>query len=162
MRTFICTLSVLFSTFIASASAQDLSVTVVQDDEAIKKVTLAAEDLLDIDRTKVLTDNDYVTDVTLFEGPLFRSLVNEFAEDMDNVATINATALNDYSISVPIPDITDYDVIISVLMDGERMSIRDKGPFWVIYPMSRNPELQDDIFNNRLIWQLSRIEIILK
>ena len=42
------------------------------------------------------------------------------------------------------------------LMNGEQMSIREKGPFWVIYPMSEHAELREPAYNDRLIWQLRR------
>jgi hypothetical protein len=60
---------------------------------------------------------------------------------------------------VPAGDAFTYDVILAVLRDGEVMSVRDKGPIWVIYPMDDYPELQDDVFNGRLVWQLKSISV---
>ena len=44
-------------------------------------------------------------------------------------------------------------------MNGKRLSLRDKGPIWVIYPMTDNKELQDPAYNQRLVWQLVKIEV---
>ena len=66
-------------------------------------------------------------------------------------------ALNDFSVTVPAADAFNYDVILAVLKDGEKMPIRDKGPIWVIYPMDDHAELRDDLYNGRLVWQLKSI-----
>ena len=68
-------------------------------------------------------------------------------------------ALNDYSLIVPARDAFEYEVILAVLREGEPMSVREKGPIWVIYPMDSYPELQDDVYNDRLVWQLKSISV---
>ena len=60
---------------------------------------------------------------------------------------------------MPAVDAFGYDVILAVLRDGEPMSVRDKGPIWVIYPMDDHAELRDDSFNGRLVWQLKNIAV---
>ena len=69
-------------------------------------------------------------------------------------------SVGDYKTTIPAHEVLDYDVIIAVLQDGKPMSVRDKGPFWVIYPMTDYEELQDPGFNDRLIWQLSDVELL--
>ncbi len=39
------------------------------------------------------------------------------------------------------------------------MPVREKGPVWVIYPMDDNPELRNDLYNDRLVWQLKEISV---
>jgi hypothetical protein len=43
-------------------------------------------------------------------------------------------------------------------MDGVPLSKRDKGPIWMIYPMSDHEELRDPVYNSRLIWQVVKLE----
>ncbi len=43
--------------------------------------------------------------------------------------------------------------------DGERLSLRDKGPLWLMYPIDDHAELQDPLYNVRLIWQLTSMEL---
>jgi len=66
-------------------------------------------------------------------------------------------AINEFSVTVPASDAYQYNVILALFSDGEAMSIRDKGPIWVIYPMDDHEELLDDSYNSRIIWQLTRI-----
>jgi hypothetical protein len=79
--------------------------------------------------------------------------------DVSPDATLKMVALNDFSSEVLAADAFEYDVILAVLLNGEPMPVRDKGPIWVIYPMDDNPELHDDIYNDRLVWQLKSISV---
>lgn len=72
---------------------------------------------------------------------------------------IHATAINDYSIEIPVESITPDAPIVTYLMDGEPMSVRDKGPLWVLYPFDDKPEYQTEVNYSRSIWQLDRLEI---
>ena len=44
-------------------------------------------------------------------------------------------------------------------MNGEIMSLRDKGPLWVIYPYDQNAAYRSEVTYSRSIWQLDRIEV---
>lgn len=119
--------------------------------------TYTLEELLEMPQTTVVTKNDYVDSATTFQGPSLRSVLETM--DIDRNANLKMVALNDFASQVPAEDAFTYDVILAVLRDGEVMSVRDKGPIWVIYPMDENPELQDDVFNGRLVWQLKSISV---
>ncbi len=72
-------------------------------------------------------------------------------------SALQATAINDYAIDVPMTDAVEGGPILAYLMDGEPMSVRDKGPIWLIYPFDSNPEYQTEVIYSRSIWQLSRL-----
>ena len=38
------------------------------------------------------------------------------------------------------------------------MSVRDKGPLWVMYPFSDAPALKTETNYSRCIWQLNRLQ----
>lgn len=107
--------------------------------------------------TTVRTENDYVDSVTSFSGPLLRDIL--LALNVDASETLTMRALNDFTVTVPAKDAYEYPVILALTQNGDRMSVREKGPIWLIYPMSDHPELQDDVYNSRLIWQLATIEV---
>ena len=98
-----------------------------------------------------------VTDgVKRFDGILVRDLL----EQLGAKGTIaRATALNDYLIDIPIEDFMKFDVILAHSMDGERLSVRDKGPLWIVYPRDHHSELHDIRYDYRWVWQLRHIEI---
>jgi hypothetical protein len=45
-------------------------------------------------------------------------------------------------------------------MNGAEMSIRDKGPLWIVYPYDASDDFRSEVVYSRSIWQLDRIEVI--
>lgn len=133
--------------------AQDILTVTTPD----RSESFTLEEILAMPQTTVVTENDYVDEATTFQGPSLRSVLEKV--DVAQDASLKMVALNDFSSDVPAADAFEYDVILAVLLNGEAMSVRDKGPIWVIYPMDDNPELQDDMYNNRLVWQLKSISV---
>ena len=52
-----------------------------------------------------------------------------------------------------------WPVILALKRDGQYMSVRNKGPLWVVYPRHAFPELQQAKHNPKGIWQLKEIMI---
>lgn len=73
---------------------------------------------------------------------------------------LEMTAVNDYVIEVPALDAVDGGPILATRLNGEVMSLRDKGPVWLVYPFDQNPEYQAEVYYARSIWQLGRIEVL--
>ncbi|KAF0675050.1 molybdopterin-dependent oxidoreductase [Profundibacterium mesophilum] len=134
------------------AAAQTV-LSVVDGEEVIAEFDRDA--LSQLETIEVVTDNDYVSEVTRFTGPLLRDMFTDPPLDRDD--ELHLTALNDYTVVIPASDAIDYDVILATHIDGKPMSVRSKGPIWVIYPMSDHSELSEASYNDRLIWQLAKV-----
>jgi len=117
---------------------------------------LSLDDLQALPQHDVVTANEFVDGVKTFRGPLVRDLLQKYGGAKAVTATL--TAANDYQIDVAVKEFYDYDAILALSMDGDALSSRDKGPIWMIYPMSDHAELRDPVYNSRLIWQVVRIE----
>jgi hypothetical protein len=74
--------------------------------------------------------------------------------------TLQAQAINDYTVEIPVSDAVPGGPIIAYAMDGAPMSRRDKGPLWIIYPYSSGPEYQTEVIYTRSIWQLDRLTVV--
>jgi len=74
--------------------------------------------------------------------------------------TLRATAINDYAVDIPVSDAVEGGPILAYRMDGETMSVRDKGPLWVIYPYDASSDYRSEVTYSRSIWQLDRIEVM--
>jgi hypothetical protein len=122
-----------------------------------KTVELDAAHLAALPQKVLRTRNEFVDGTTEFRGPLARDVVALIGRGSATRAVM--TALNDYSVEIDLAEFSRYEVILALAMNGAPLSRRDKGPIWVIYPMDQYPELQDPSYNNRLIWQLVRIEL---
>ncbi|EEE35430.1 oxidoreductase, molybdopterin binding [Rhodobacteraceae bacterium KLH11] len=92
-----------------------------------------------------------------FEGVSLDVLLNHVqAED----GTIRAVALNDYAVTIPTSDAIEGGPIVAYSRNSRAMSVRDKGPLWIIYPYDTNEAYQSEEIYARSIWQLNRLEIV--
>lgn len=108
----------------------------------------------------IQTTTSWTEGVQTFEGPLVRDVLAKVAENGDAKADIvRAVALNDYAVEIPIGDFDRYPVILALRHNGKPMSVRDKGPIWIVYPRDAFPELMSAEHNAKWIWQLARIEL---
>ena len=74
-------------------------------------------------------------------------------------ATITLTALDGYTVDIPYSDIEDYDPILSWERNGTALTVRDRGPLWVTYPLHEIPENEAAKYSARWIWQVARISV---
>ncbi len=105
----------------------------------------------------VNTSNEFVSGTVAFSGPLAREVVSNAGGS--ETSTIVLTAINEYQIEVPASDFYSYDVVLATRMNGDLLSRRDKGPIWLMYPISDHTELQDSAVNSKLIWQLVHLKV---
>lgn len=91
-----------------------------------------------------------------YTGVLLRDLLAHLGA---RATTIQATALNDYAISIPVEDGRQFNVIVAYKVDGKPISVRDKGPMLVMYPFDSNPQLQHRNYYERSIWQLKALNL---
>ncbi|MHA6263527.1 putative pterin-binding protein [Arenibacterium sp. CAU 1754] len=73
--------------------------------------------------------------------------------------TLKATAINDYAVEIPVADALTEPAIIAYKMNGAPMSVREKGPLWIVYPYDADENFQSETYYSRSIWQLDRIVV---
>jgi hypothetical protein len=103
------------------------------------------------------TSTVWTDGVSSFTGVSLQNLALEIGV---NDGRFLATAINDYTVEIPMSDAVEGGPIIAYLMDGNEMSIRDKGPLWVIYPYDSDADFRSEVIFSRSIWQLDRLEIL--
>lgn len=105
---------------------------------------------------EIRTHTPWYDDAKTFRGPRLKDLLARVGAS-GKLLTI--TALNDYSVQVPIGDAEQYGVILARSIDGQPLSVRDKGPLFLIYPFDQHPELRNKVYYGRSIWQISTIKV---
>lgn len=94
---------------------------------------------------------------TGFSGPYLRAVLEEVGATGSKLIV---RALNDYAAEVPVGDAMDFDTILAIKMNGEPMTVRNKGPLFLIYPFDTNPDLYNEKYFNRSVWQIKEIEVV--
>jgi hypothetical protein len=102
------------------------------------------------------TSTIWTEGVATFRGVLLRDLLRATGA---TGTTVTLTALNDYSITLPVAEATETAPLLAYLMNGQPMSVRDKGPVWLIYPYDADADFRTEQTYARSIWQLDRIEV---
>ncbi|MFC3613029.1 molybdopterin-dependent oxidoreductase [Lutimaribacter marinistellae] len=74
--------------------------------------------------------------------------------------TLRASAINDYTVEIPVDSVADGAPIIAYRLDGAEMSRRQKGPLWIVYPYDSDAAFRTEVIYSRSIWQLDRIEVV--
>lgn len=70
-----------------------------------------------------------------------------------------ATAVNDYSVTIDVARIEPDYPIVAYHRDGAPMSLRQKGPLWILYPFDDEPRYRTESTFARAIWQLDRLHV---
>ena len=75
-------------------------------------------------------------------------------------SAVEMIALNDYKVTIPMDQLEDTVPIIATRMDGKVMSVRDKGPYWIVFPYDADPKYQTETIYSLSIWQLNRLKVL--
>lgn len=136
------------------AIAQDVPAITVSGGDIEKTFSRDALEKMGLVSVKTTTQwNDGVVD---FEGVPMTALL---AAAGVSGATATVTALNDYSVDIPVSDFADFGVILAVKRNGDYMPPDDQGPFFVIYPFDSDPVLQRQPYVGRAVWQVKSISV---
>lgn len=107
-----------------------------------------------MDMGHIATSNHVVEEVASYEGPTIESVLELAGHQGTDAKFI---AWDDYVVTIPIETIKQYGLLLATHENGKRMTIDDKGPFFVVFPFTDNPELQNDLYYNLSVWQVREI-----
>mgnify|MGYP005987666061 CR=1 FL=1 len=105
-----------------------------------------------IDTSTIWTDG-----TQSFQGVPLNALIDHLGIKGEN---LRAAAINDYAVEIPTSDAVAGGPIIAYRLNGDLMSVRDKGPLWIVYPYDLDQEYRSEVIYSRSIWQLDRIEAL--
>jgi hypothetical protein len=119
-------------------------------------VHLSVSDLEKLPHTIFRTHTPWHDGPQTFEGVRLDVL-------MDAVGAVGTkatfVAINDYEVTIPVDDFATNHPILAYRLNGETMSVRDKGPFFVVYDYDSSDDLQTQKFYTRSAWQVTNIEV---
>lgn len=141
----------------ASAEAAVLSIAGPGKDGMPVRARKAVPAIAALAQRTITTATPWYPGPRSFTGPLLRDVL---AAAGVSGRTIRATALNDYRVEIPMDDAQQFDVVLAHLLDGKPMSVREKGPLFVIYPFDSQPRLRNQTYFARCIWQVKALDVV--
>ena len=121
-----------------------------------KDAAFSMEMLEKLPQKSFITKTPWYPKAVTFTGPLLRDVL---AAAGASGKQISARALDDYRTLLPMSDAQNFDVILARQIDGKSLSIREKGPLFIVFPYDSKPELQGQVYLDRSAWQLKSLTI---
>jgi hypothetical protein len=103
----------------------------------------------------IRTSTVWTDGVKAFTGVSLKSVLNRVGA---RGTRLRAHALNDYEVEIPLTDLR-YNPLLALAMDGQALTVRDRGPVWIVYPRDAHPALRNAQQDTRWIWQLDRLRV---
>ncbi|GGF47570.1 hypothetical protein GCM10007301_03620 [Azorhizobium oxalatiphilum] len=122
----------------------------------------ATLDLAGLDRlpqTRVATTTPWTHGVQVFTGPSLAVLARL---NTHRVREVRAYSLGDWSATIPASDWRGQSVILASRLNGDTMRVRDKGPYWIMYPIDDRRDLDTQMYQARMIWQVKALEFVVE
>jgi hypothetical protein len=137
-----------------TALAEPLSITGPEGERIFSQ-----QDILDIQNEgdELITATPWTDGNQTFRGAPLAAVIEQAGIAR---GLVSARALNDYSINLPIEQLLEADAFLAVQMNGELMRIRDKGPFWIVFPWNDRPELLSRDVHAWSVWQLRSLTLL--
>lgn len=123
----------------------------------LQAVQISWADLEAMPQTSFLTSTIWTQGKHKFSGVALADLIKAIGA---KGSKLKATALNNYSVEIPISDAVAGGPVLAYKIDGERLSVREKGPLWLVYPYDDNVAYKTETIYSRSIWQLERLEVV--
>ena len=158
--------SVLFFMAIAPAAAMELALPtgaeILEVNGSITSSNADGKAIFDLEMLDALPQRvtrattPWYTGEHEFSGVIISDLLDYLGASGENVTF---TALNDYASEIPMAELKGMPVILATRVDGEELSVRDKGPLFVIYPFDLDSTLYNEVIFGRSVWQVASVSV---
>lgn len=103
------------------------------------------------------TSTQWTEGVSEFKGISLYRLLDQIGAKPSSLEVI---AINEYQVAVPATDAVDGGPILAWQQSGKLLSLREKGPLWLIYPYDKTASYRTDEIYARSVWQVVKINLL--
>lgn len=123
-------------------------------DDSARTFELSEADILALPKTTLITSTEW-TSRSVFEGPLLSAILQRVEA---RGTKLRFVAFDDFAAETDTADVGRYKPIVAYKKDGTRLTARDFGPLFVVYPRDEFPdELGASEATAKYVWQLCKI-----
>lgn len=119
-------------------------------------VEMTLSDLQALPASTIETTTLWTPGQQVFSGVWLATLLDHHGIES---GTLELVAVNDYRVKIPVRDIHPGGALLAYERNGQVMSLRNKGPLWLVYDWDGNPDFRSETYYARSIWQLDRIVV---
>lgn len=154
MRGMASLLLVLFS-FGTQASSSSLLQLILPDK---REITLDEAALAALPQVEFETATPWTLGTHRYRGPTLKSVL--VAQQVDSASAIDVAALNGYQQRVDLSLFAKVPLTLVRYQDDKPLTRRNKGPLWLLVPLSAHPDMDVSAIHNNMVWQVIRIEVV--
>ncbi len=147
-------LLVLFS-FGTQASSSSLLQLILPDK---REITLDEAALAALPQVEFETATPWTLGTHRYRGPTLKSVLA--AQQVDSASAIDVAALNGYQQRVDLSLFAKVPLTLVRYQDDKPLTRRNKGPLWLLVPLSAHPGMDVSAIHNNMVWQVIRIEVV--
>ncbi|MEG0008095.1 hypothetical protein ACW5XF_00195 [Aeromonas lusitana] len=147
--------SLLALTTVGAEASSPLLQLVLPDKQAINldEAALAA-----LPQTEFKTATPWTSGVHSYRGPTLARVLA--SQGVKHASLINVSALNGYQQQLDLAQFAEVPLTLVRYEDDKPLTRRNKGPLWLLMPLSDHPELDISPIHSCMVWQIIRIEVI--
>jgi hypothetical protein len=120
------------------------------------EVTLPRDEVAKLPQRELTEQPTSFPQPMVFKGP---SLAEVLTLAGATGGDITVSAADDYTVDITADEMKRYDPILAIEKDGVRMALDDFGPFFVMWPFRKNPEIDNETYQAKAIWSVVKIEV---
>lgn len=147
-------LLVLFS-FGTQASSSSLLQLILPDK---REITLDEAALAALPQVEFETATPWTLGTHRYRGPTLKSVLA--VQQVDSASAIDVAALNGYQQRVDLSLFAKVPLTLVRYQDDKPLTRRNKGPLWLLVPLSAHPDMDVSAIHNNMVWQVIRIEVV--
>ncbi|MFQ2546054.1 hypothetical protein ACK305_01985 [Aeromonas caviae] len=147
-------LLVLFS-FGTQASSSSLLQLILPDK---REITLDEAALAALPQVEFETATPWTLGTHRYRGPTLKSVLA--AQQVDSASAIDVAALNGYQQRVDLSLFAKVPLTLVRYQDDKPLTRRNKGPLWLLVPLSAHPDMDVSAIHNNMVWQVIRIKVV--
>ena len=147
-------LLVLFS-FGTQASSSSLLQLILPDK---REITLDEAALAALPQVEFETATPWTLGTHRYRGPTLKSVLAQ--QQVDSASAIDVAALNGYQQRVDLSLFAKVLLTLVRYQDDKPLTRRNKGPLWLLVPLSAHPDMDVSAIHNNMVWQVIRIEVV--
>lgn len=118
-------------------------------------IKLSLDQIKAMGRTEIATTTPWTDGVQHFTGITGAEFVKSLKV---SGAAVTAIAANDYQVTIPWDVLASDSTLIAYERNGAPMSVRDKGPLWVVFPFDSDSKYLTATYKSYSIWSLTSVE----
>lgn len=149
-------LAMAWATAGSPVAAQEEASLVILDPEGVPLATFDRAQLAAMPQTEFTTRTIWTEGPQHFEGVSLATLLERHGITANR---LDLDAANDYTVSLPADEIGPVYPVVTHSRNGAPMSLREKGPFWLLWNYDSDPAFRRETVYTRSIWQLARITV---